>query len=110
MLEVNWISPINSPSGYANVNRNLVCALHKLGVKINLQNQSTWDVLTLDDYSKEQKEILESSFKNEINPKVPTIYYTTPHSVEHLKVKNSIYDILGSMFEVDRIPKIPSRR
>jgi len=105
MIEVNWISPINSPSGYATVNRCLVCALVKSGVKVNLVNQKTFDVLTLEDYPKEQKKILDECFKNKINPKVPTVYYTTPHNWNSLKVKNSVYDIVGSMFEVDRIPQ-----
>lgn len=105
MLELNWVSPINSPSGYATVCRQLVCALDKLGVKINLVNQKTFDVLTLKDYPVEQKGILEKCFSNKINLNVPTVYYTTPNSAAALKINGSKYNIIGSMFEVDRIPQ-----
>jgi glycosyltransferase involved in cell wall biosynthesis len=104
-MEVNWISPIMSPSGYANVNRHLVIALVKLGVKVNLINQKTFDVLTIKDFITDQKEILDNCLCNKINLVYPVVYYTTPHNWNQLKIEGSKYDIVGSMFEVDRIPK-----
>ena len=102
-MEVNWISPIMSPSGYANVNRNLVVALTKLGVKVNLVNQTTWDALVIQD--EPNQDILENCLRNKFNLDYPVVYYTTPHNWNVLKVPGSKYDIVGSMFEVDRIPK-----
>ena len=104
-MEINWISPIMSPSGYANVNRNLVVAFVKLGVTVNLKNQKTWDVLTIADFHISQKDILESCLTNKFNLKYPVVYYTTPHNWNKLKVEGSKYDIVGSMFEVDRVPQ-----
>ena len=105
MSEINWLAPIMSPSGYATVNRNLVVALHKLGVKVNLVNQKTWDVLTIKDFQLDQKDILEQSLSNKFNFDYPFVYYTTPHNWYQLQVSGAKYTIIGSMFEVDRIPK-----
>lgn len=103
-VDINLMGPADDISGIANVNRNIIFAALKMGLRIRWTKALEWWSHLRADLTKEKFDLLETARNMPLQPgNYVTILSFPPHYIHDFDRQAKI-NISYSLFETDRIP------
>lgn len=102
-LDIFWIGPLFDISGIANVNRNIVLTMAKMGLKVRVINLDGWSRLSAD-ISKQDMLTLRGMMETPIDPSNFSVIYCFPPNLVKQTDPKARARISFTLFETNKCP------